>query len=129
MAIEGLSARLYLDHNVDVQLVVDLRRRGFDVMHSRDIGMARATDDQHLRRATAEGRVVLTYDRSDFPVLADQWVREERRHAGIIISVVPTLLPYGTLLRRLLHLLDSRSSDQLADQLVWLDATWEPEST
>lgn len=127
MAVEGISARLYLDHNVDVQLVVDLRRRGFDVTHSRDLNMARATDDEHLRRSAAEGRAILTYDRSDFPRLAEEWAREERGHAGIIISVAPPLFPYGTLLRRLLSLLDSRSADQMADQLVWLNAAWEPE--
>ena len=125
MAVEDLSALIYLDHNVDVQLAVDLHRRGFDVIHARDVGMSRATDDEHLERAAAEGRVVLTYDRRDFDLLAKAWAREKRQHAGIIVSIAPPDLPYGAVLRRLLNLLDSR----LADQLTWLDAAWEPECT
>ncbi len=129
MAVEGLSALIYLDYNVDVQLAVDLRRRGFDVVHARDIDMARASDDEHLRRAAAQRRVVVTLDRRDFELLAKAWAGQERWHAGNSVSAAPPLLPYGTVLRRLLNLFDSRSGDQLANQLVWLNAAWESEST
>lgn len=62
MAVEGLSARLYFDHHVDPRLAIDLRRYGFDVTFAREVGKERATDEEHLRWATEQGRVVATFD-------------------------------------------------------------------
>ena len=125
MAVAGLSARPYLDHNMDPRLASDLRGRGFDATYAQEVRNARATDEEHLRWAAAAGRVLLTYDRGDFHRLATEWAEAGDHHAGIVISAAPPLLPYGTLLRRLLVLLDELSAEELADRLVWLDASWD----
>jgi hypothetical protein len=47
VAVAGLSARLYRDHNIDRQLAFDLRRRAFDVTYASEVGKERATDEDH----------------------------------------------------------------------------------
>lgn len=127
MAVEGISARVYLDHNIDVQLAFDLRRNGFDVIYASEVGNERATDEEHLRWAAADGRVLVTYDQRDFRVLAKEWAENGRDHAGIVTSHAPPFFGYGTVLRRLLALLDTLSAEQLTNQVHWLDAQWEPD--
>ena len=124
MAVTGLSAPLYFDHNINPRLARDLRRHGFDAVHSKEIGYDQAEDEDHRRWAAAAGRVLFTFDLDDYPVLAAQWFEREEAHEGIIISIGPPRLAYGELLRRLLNRLDSFTAEQLANQVLWLDASW-----
>ncbi len=125
MAIAGLSLGLYLDHNVDAVLADDLRRRGFDAVRAAELGHERDTDENHLARATTQGRVVFTYDRRDYLMLDHAWKARGDVHAGIIISVAPPRLPFRLVVRRLLTLLDRVTADQAVDQLLWLDERWD----
>jgi predicted nuclease of predicted toxin-antitoxin system len=125
VAIEGLSIRSYLDHHVPDLFAVDLRRRGFDAIVARDVGNARASDEEHLTWATAHGRVVLTSDFDDYPPMADRWFFEGRDHTGIILLEQPTSVPYGRLLRRLLRLLDTLTADDMINRVEWLDWKWD----
>jgi hypothetical protein len=125
VAVAGLSARLYRDHNIDRQLAFDLRRRAFDVTYASEVGKERARDEEHLRWAASEGRALVTYDVRDFRILAEEWAATGRDHAGIIISQAPPYLVYGNVLRRLLLLLNSLSAEQLTNQVQWLDAGWD----
>ena len=73
--------RFYLDENVPVQVAVQLRLRGIDVVTARDLNLLGDTDESHLERATMLGRVLCTYD-SDFVELAQSGVQ----HAGIVFA-------------------------------------------
>jgi len=57
------------DENVDPDVVVELRSRGFDVGDVCENGWQGRTDAELLRQAVAEGRIVVTHD-SDFGTLA-----------------------------------------------------------
>jgi predicted nuclease of predicted toxin-antitoxin system len=57
-----------LDAGLSPRLAVDLRGRGFDVIHVRDIGLQTALDDEILQRAADEGRVLIALD-GDFSAL------------------------------------------------------------
>jgi predicted nuclease of predicted toxin-antitoxin system len=104
VAVEGLSIRLYLDHNAHERFAVDVRRAGFEVVLSRDVGNAMASDPIQLEWAKATGCCLLTHDFDDFPELARRWAAEGRDHAGIILSLQPGgKTTCGTLLRRLLR--------------------------
>ena len=118
MAVEGLSASIYFDHNADPSLARDLRRHGFTAVVARDLGLARASDDEHLRTATSMGHVLFTHDFDDYPVLAIEWAARGEMHAGIILA--PTRISYGETLRRLLHLLDTIAADEFVNRVEWI---------
>ena len=82
---------LYANHNFARPAVEALRRRGYDVVASREIALDRAFDDEQLLYAARTGRVLLTHDVEDYQLLHDAWRRwavewgVERHHAGILI--------------------------------------------
>jgi predicted nuclease of predicted toxin-antitoxin system len=55
--------RFHLDEHVDPAIAAGLRQRGIDVTTTTDAGLASAPDEDHLRFALAEGRVIFTNDR------------------------------------------------------------------
>jgi hypothetical protein len=118
MAIEGLSASVYFDHNADPDLVVDLRQRGFTAVTARELGMERASGDAHLRTATSLGHVLFTHDYDDYPVLAIEWAARGESHAGIILA--SRRISCGETLRRLLHLVDSVTADEFVNRVEWI---------
>jgi predicted nuclease of predicted toxin-antitoxin system len=124
VAIAGLSIRSYFDHHVPEQFAIDLRRREFDALMAREVGNERASDEAHLDWATTHGRVVLTSDFDDYPILASKWFLEGREHAGIILLEQPRWTSYGELLRRLLRLLDTLTADDMINRVEWLDHRW-----
>jgi hypothetical protein len=125
-AVEGLSIRPYLDNNIDLWIASDLRIRGFDAVHSLEIGHDQLTDEQHLRWAADQGRTVLTFDRQDFQDLAVEWFLRGEQHAGIIIAVAPPQLPISAMHRRLLAFLDRVTADEMRNEIRWLDEEASP---
>ena len=54
--------RFYTDEHVSKAVIRGLRQRGVDVLTVPETGLLGATDEEHLERARAEGRVVFTQD-------------------------------------------------------------------
>src|SRR5437016_4943183 len=73
-------ALFYADENFDYGVVERLRILGHDVLTVQEAGEQGHDDARVLERATAEGRCVLTFDRSDFERLH----RQNPAHAGIV---------------------------------------------
>jgi predicted nuclease of predicted toxin-antitoxin system len=107
--------RLYLDHDVDVSLAERLRRRGHDVLTTREVGNAEASDEFQLAYATTEERVFVTHNRRDFRQLHRLWTEGGRIHHGIIISAH---VPLAELERRLLRLFSTHTSQDLQGRLI-----------
>src|SRR5882724_374634 len=57
--------KLLLDQGTPRSSAIFLRQAGFDAVHTGEIGMAESEDEEILRRALAENRVVITLD-ADF---------------------------------------------------------------
>jgi len=57
--------RFLLDQNLRTQTKEFLRQLGHDVVDTRDLGLARATDREIMDAAVLQDRIVITYD-SDF---------------------------------------------------------------
>jgi hypothetical protein len=74
--------RLYLDENLSPRIAIQLRRRGIDAVSARDLDALGDDDVNHLKRAAALGRVLVTTD-VDFLRLAAEGVL----HKGIIFGV------------------------------------------
>ena len=62
-------AQLYTDHNVAVRVAEILHQSGHEALIARDVGLARAEDDEHLLFAVQQGRTLLTHNRKDFILL------------------------------------------------------------
>jgi len=62
--------RLLLDQGTPRSTAALLRQAGFDVVHTAKIGLAEGADEEILRRASLEGRVVVTLDADFHSLLA-----------------------------------------------------------
>jgi hypothetical protein len=74
--------RLHLDADTSMKaLHLALMARGHDVTRTPTVWMARdASDTEQLLGATAQGRLLLTFNAHDFPVLAQQYPQ----HRGLV---------------------------------------------
>lgn len=116
---EAHVARLYLDEDVHRRVASALRLRQYDIVSAHDAHRWGLTDDEQLGFAASQGRAIVTFNVADFVVLHGEWLRAGRTHAGIIVS---EQLPIGIMVRRLLTLLGTRSAEDLALQLLWLQS-------
>lgn len=111
------SPKLHLNENLSPRLASELRKYGFDVVATQETDLLSAADDVQLTHAVSEQRAILTFNIGDFAVLHEQYMAEGKEHWGIILS---NREPIGELLRRILRLLNTTSSDELKNQVRWL---------
>jgi hypothetical protein len=76
-------ARLYADEDFDLRVVDVLRQLGHDVVTPLQVGRANQgiPDEGVLTFALSEGRIVITFNRTDFKRLH----RRGHAHSGIIV--------------------------------------------
>lgn len=102
--------RLYIDADITPRLARALCARGYDAISAHDVGMAEASDEEHLAFAAGQGRALLTCNARDFtPLFEDFWLAG-RDHSGVIVS---EQLEAGEMLRRVLRFLDSVTADEM----------------
>lgn len=109
--------KLYLDEHIQPLLAHILTSRGIDCLTTQAAGNLSHSDEEQLAFATSQERVIVTCDRKDFLSLAQQWAAENHTHAGIILSKPCSLSEF---LRQLLHLIARHRTDNLANQVLWL---------
>lgn len=112
--------RLFLDAHVSGRRVAQaLRKAGHDVRaadEERDLdGMP---DEDLLALATAEDRVLVTFNVADFPGIVRRWAEAERAHAGCAIVVGIDHSEFGTIILVIQRTLDTRPA-----QRDWRDCT------
>lgn len=118
---EPLFVRLYLDRHIMTRLADDLAARGFDCLTTQDAGNDTAADEEQLAFATAQGRAILTFNIRDFAPLHKQWLAADRPHAGIIVSRQHGSRQYGTLLERVLRLLNHFTAGEMVSNFIHLE--------
>ena len=119
--LESLFVRLYLDRHIMKRLATDLRGRGYDVRTTEEAGKDTASDDEQLAFASADRRAIFTFNIRDFAPLHETWQAEGRRHGGVIVSQQLGSRQYGTLLARMLRLLNHFSAEEMTGNLVHLE--------
>jgi Domain of unknown function (DUF5615) len=78
--------RLYLDEDsFEKALVKAFRHAGLDVVTVADASRQSFSDEEQLIWATEQGRVIYSYNRSDFCRLHGEFLAIARSHAGIIV--------------------------------------------
>jgi hypothetical protein len=66
---------LYLDEDAMQRgLVTALRARWIDILTASDAGMINKSDEDHLRWATREHRLIYSFNMADYALLHRQWV-------------------------------------------------------
>lgn len=61
----GRTIRFHLDENCDARIAAGLRLHGIDLTTTPEVRLLRASDEEQLRFAVSQGRVMVTHD-ADF---------------------------------------------------------------
>ena len=109
----GTRINFYTDEHVARAVVRGLRQRGVDVLTVPEAGLLGATDEEHLERARAEGRVLFTQD-EDFLRLHAAGVE----HAGIVYATQGSSV--GQIVRGLMLIYQVLDSDDMAGHVEYL---------
>jgi uncharacterized protein with PIN domain len=86
------TIRFHLDENCDPRIAAGLRLHGVDLTTTAEAGLLRASDEEQLSFAAAEGRVIVTHDEDFLRMDAAgavhcgiAYVRPEKRSLGEVI--------------------------------------------
>jgi len=109
--------KLYLDENVPEAVSTALRLRGYDVLTVRDAGRKGLSDVEQLKYAFSQGRVIFTFNVSDFYKIHIEFMKEGLNHGGIILS---KQLLIGTTVKGLLKLLSEIRRKKVENKIIWL---------
>ena len=82
--------RFLLDEDLDPKVAVAGRGLGLDIVSVQEIGRRGLPDDEHLRWAARERRIMVTRNRDDFIEWTTAFFQKGEPHAGVLI--VPTTL-------------------------------------
>jgi len=104
---------------VHPRLAKILRERGFDVLTTAEAGLLEKSDPEQLEFASGQGRAILTHNVRGYVQLAQQYAKQKRTHAGIIVS---DQIPLRELLRRTLRLLAALSTEEMINRFEWLSS-------
>lgn len=117
-----MAIRLYFDEDsMDRNLVRALRARGMDVSTALEENMVYRTDKEHLEYATAQERVLFSFNRGDFYQLHTRYLAMGRPHAGIILANQQHY-SVGEQMRRILRLSAAKSTEGMQNCLEFLSA-------
>ncbi len=107
-----LYVAIYADEDFRKQVLEQIRQHGYDVQYAPELGHKKWDDEQHLIYAAENNRALLTHNIKDFEPLYRKWWEAGRTHAGIIVA---PQWETGELVRRLLKLLDTLTSDEMVN--------------
>lgn len=114
--------KYFTDEDVHGQVAVQLRASGFDAISTPEANRLGQGDPDQLEWAAHEGRVLVTFNVSDFARLHHEWTAQSHHHSGVIVS---QQRPLGDLIRRLLALGHSLNANEMSDRLEYL-GNWTP---
>lgn len=77
--------KFYLDEDVSPKIAERLRKKGIDAVSAIEAGNLQLSDREQLACATREGRSLVTRNVRHFIVLAQEAIRRQEPHAGIIL--------------------------------------------
>lgn len=80
-------ASFYLDEPVSDSQAIPLRRRGHDVITTTQASNKGQSDVQQLLFATKTGRILITHDLRDYPMLHEAW-HELAREWGVTVRTL-----------------------------------------
>jgi hypothetical protein len=112
------SPKLHLNEHISWHLAAQLRKHGFDVTSTIELKMEADDDEVQLAFAVSQQRAIVSMNHKHFAPLHDKYVKEGKDHWGIILSTEESV---AVLRHRLLKLLNSASTEELKNQVRWLN--------
>ena len=117
-----MQIRLYLDEDaMSRSLARELRARGGDVTTASSEGMLGQSDAAQLEFATAQGRVIYTYNVADYYLLHTEYLAQGKTHAGMILAH-QRRYTVGEQIRRVLKLMAALSAEDMQNRAEYLSA-------
>ena len=115
-----MQVRVFVDEDAMSRALVNgLRARGIDVLTVGEGARRELEDDEQLEFATVTGRVLYTFNTSDFYRLHAEWLTEGKAHAGIVFAPQQRY-GIGEQIRRLLKLVRVRSAEEMIGNVEFL---------
>ncbi|MBI5034834.1 MAG: DUF5615 family PIN-like protein [Chloroflexi bacterium] len=108
----GERIRFYLDEHIPKAVADGLRHRGILVTRAQEVGLRRASDEQHMEYARRENCVVVTKD-SDFL----RFHREGLTHSGIVYLDRDATI--GEIINALELIAETLSSEDMQDHVEY----------
>lgn len=78
-----MALTYYFDTHIAKACATQLRNQNIAVVRCEEVGMAEASDEDHLQYATDNGYVMVSQD-EDFSILHAQWQGANKQHSGIL---------------------------------------------
>jgi Domain of unknown function (DUF5615) len=114
--------RLYFDEDsMRHALVHALRARGIDVLTALEAEMIERSDAAHLDFATAQGRVLCSFNVGDFYRLHMSYRTQNISHPGIVLARQQQY-SIGEHMRRLLNLVAHLTAEDMQNRVEFLSA-------
>jgi DNA-binding transcriptional MerR regulator len=111
--------RLYLDEDIlERSLIKALRNAGIDVSTTAEANNLSCTDEEQLIWATAQGRVIYTFNVGDFCYLHKIYMEQGRNHSGIVMGKQSYSI--GEQLRGFLKLISLKTAEEMICQQQFL---------
>jgi Domain of unknown function (DUF5615) len=115
-----MKVRLYLDEDATATaLVVALRARDIDALTVEEAHMRGRSDEEQLRYATQQGRVIYTFNVGHFMALHRRFMEQGESHAGIILAANGRWSP-GEQTRRIALLTWRKTAEDMINQVEYL---------
>lgn len=77
--------KFYLDEDLSPRISEALRRKGLDAVSAHEVGNIQLSDLEQLTYAGRKGRCLVTRNARHFLVLAQDAIRRQEPHAGILL--------------------------------------------
>ncbi len=110
--------KLHLNEHLSWHLAEQLRKHGFDVTSTIELGMLAEDDAKQLEFAASQQRAIVSINHRHFAPLHEHYMAEGKEHWGIILSTEESVHVYR---RRLLRLLNTLSAEDLKNEIRWLN--------
>jgi hypothetical protein len=112
--------RLYIDEDAEERALVEgLRSRGIDVHSTSEADMVGRTDREQLRYAVEHQRTIYSLNVGDFARLHKEYCDSGEDHFGIVV-IPKQRYDVGEKIRRLADLVDSKSAEEMHNQIAFL---------
>jgi Domain of unknown function (DUF5615) len=117
-----MTIRLYFDEDsMWHALIHALRARGIDMQTALYATMIERIDEAHLEFATAQGRVLCSFNVGDFQKLHTSYLAQHKLHTGIVLARQQQY-SVGEYIRRLLKLMAHLTVEEMQNRVEFLGA-------